>query len=145
MENKYNEEYKRDQDALEAIPRISPEFHFFLDGISQKFLSGKQVFHSEISSLEMVYNMTQSLETDLVNSLSEVSLRTKLGRFEFLFACSYFLAANQNGPSSELIKNAFISHNISSEEFNALADEIQMPSNTRDVLKHIYSKTTQII
>lgn len=140
MEKQNSEQYKKDQDALEEIPKISPEYHFFLNDISDKLLSGKELYQTEVDNLEIIYDLTQSLEPVLVDILDFHRANLKISRIEYLFTVNYFLTANQNGPDSTNIKDAIISKRISVEGFEDLLNEVQMPTNTRMFLLHVYEK-----
>lgn len=136
------EQYKIDQNNLEKIPTIKPEFHFTVNDVAHKILQHQEVPQKEIDDLEMVYSATQDIEQVLVTCLDQYRSKEIITKAEFLVAVTYFLLAHQNGPDSSELKNEMIDRRISTQEFIQLAEKISIPEHTRTVLIEVYRKST---
>ncbi len=134
------EQYKADQARIEKIPKISPDFHYFVNDIAAKILDAQELTQKEYDDLEMVYESTQDLEKELVMSLDQYRSKNLITTPEFLVCISYFLAANQNGPESSQLKNEVLCAMMSSDDFKELSKKVSIPENTRSLLVSIYGK-----
>lgn len=134
------EQYKIDQAELDKVPTIKPEFHFTVNDIAKKMYENETLSEKDINELEMVYDMTQDLEKDLITILDTYRSKEMITKEEFLIVSDYFLTANQNGPSSEDLKEVLISNSASPEDFKLLSEKTSIPEYTREILNNIYSK-----
>ncbi len=137
------EQYKKDQASLEKIPTIKPDFHVVIENLSSKVINNQELTQQEINDLEMVYNMTQSIEKEIVVFLDHYRSKNVISKTEFLILMGYFLATNQNGPDSTKTKNELIGGMISNEDFEKLPEVIAIPPKTRLILLEVYKKIKQ--
>ncbi len=134
------EQYKENQEKIEKIPTIKPEFHFVINDIAKKVLDNIEISEKETGDLEMVYDMTQDLEKELVTFLVIYRSKETINSTEFLIVIDYFLTANQNGPESGEIKEILFMGNITVEEFESILKNTQIPSNTQKIINNVYNK-----
>ncbi len=134
------EQYKADQERLEAIPTIKSEFHFVINDISKKVLAGDPLTDKEIDDLEMIYHSTQDLEKELVVYLDDYRSRYIITKLEFLITSDYFLTAYYNGPDSKEIKDLLMNPNVSTADFKIHLQKVSVPEYTRKILADTQSK-----
>lgn len=141
MDNKQSfEKYKRQQEEIDKIPKINPDFHFTIDDIAKRLLNSEVMMEDEMSNMDMVYSMTQELEPELLSVLDRDRSEGKISTLEYLIVSNYFLTASQNGPESSEIKHGMIEKNITVEDFEYLLNGVQMPPNIRQLLLSVYKK-----
>lgn len=134
------EQFKKDEEKLEKIPTIKPEFYFVINDICQKILNNQGLSDKEKDDLEMVFDMTQNIEKELIVTLNRYRSRNLITEIEFLLTADYFLTANQNGPESDKLKKPFMDISIKLEDFKNISKDISMPEDIRKLLQIIYSK-----
>lgn len=134
------EQYKKDQQKIEAIPTIKPDFHLIVNDCAKKILENQELSEKEIADLEIVYQMVQDIERELLTFLDNARSQEIISKWEFLAAMDYFLTANQQGPDSGDMKLDFMETTITPEDFKQAYAEISIPGHTKTLLNVLYEK-----
>jgi hypothetical protein len=134
------EQYRKDEEKLEKIPTIRPEFHFVLNDAAKKVLSSQELTEKEVGDLEIVYDLAQDLERELIGMVDRHRSQGALSKNESLITADYFLTAHQNGPDSAKLKEHVVAAVAAVEDFEAAARAISIPEHTRALLIEAYRK-----
>lgn len=109
MRNRINfEQYKKDQAKIEKIPVINDNFISFLEQMSVVIESDQELNEKQKGDLEIVYEMTQSLEPDLVAILDGRRSSGAIDSNEYLLLCDFFLFTNQQKMPVAKVKQLFL-------------------------------------
>lgn len=134
------EQYQIDQAKIEVVPSIKAEFHFVLNDCAKKLLEQGQLDTKEINDLEMVYQTTQDMESELAAVLDQYRSKDIITSHEFLIAINHFLTANQNGPDSTNAKMDLLGMTMLPEVFKETLQSISIPEHTKRFLTILYEK-----
>jgi hypothetical protein len=134
------EHYRKDQEKLEKIPTIKPDFHYTINDSATKILSGRPLNDDTIAELEIVYNLTQDLEKNIITMFDEYRSTDTITKNEFLIITTFFLTANQNGPQSMELKDSLMKCDFIPEDFEIFSKKISIPESTRQILINVYKK-----
>lgn len=138
MENNF----KKLQEIIEAIPRAKPEAHFIINDIAKKYLNKNELNQDEINDLELMWSQLQALDIDLIRFFDTHRSKGIISKLETLIVADFLLISKQIGPDCEKIIDAIYQQNLNLNKFTELATSTSIPSNTRQVIISLYKKIT---
>lgn len=135
-----DKDFEQFKNSIEQIPIVKAEAHFELNDIAGKFLRAEKIEDDDLNKLDTIFVFLQDLNMKFVQFLDDYRVEEIINKEEFLMVVDYFLIAQQKGPESGKLLQAFFDRALSSDEFSELAQGIFISKNTREVLVRVYGK-----